>query len=49
MCFKRSFSHSKRFLQTVLFFQTVFLAVQTLTPIFLLTVPNFEVFFEVIG
>jgi len=43
MCLKQSFSHSKWDLQAILsltVFQTVFQAVQNLTPLFSLTVPN---------
>jgi len=48
---KLSFSHSKWVLQAILpclSIKTVFLAVQTLTPLFSLTVPYFVVFFKVI-
>jgi len=52
MCLKKSFSHSKWVLQTIAsltVFETVFLAVQILIPLFSLTVPNFVVFFRFIG
>jgi len=42
---------SKRILQAILSitaFQTVFMAVNSLTPFFSLTVPNFVMFFQVI-
>jgi len=45
MCFKLLFSHSKWVLQAILSL-TVFLAVQTLTPLFSLTVPNYVAFLE---
>jgi len=47
MCIKQSFSHYKCVLQVILslFFQTVFMAVQILTALFSLTVPNFLVVF----
>jgi len=49
---KQSFSHSKWVLQVILSlttFQTVFMSVQTLTPLFPLTVPNFVVFFTLLN
>jgi len=50
MSLKQSFSHSQWVLQTILFLTvpTVFLAIQTLIPLFPLTVLNFILFFQVI-
>jgi len=48
MCLKQSLSHFKWVLQVTLsltVIQTVFLAVQTLIPLFSETLPNFVVFF----
>jgi len=51
MCLKQLFSHSKWVLQAI-FFQTVLsisvLAVQTLTPLFYLTVANLVMFFRLL-
>jgi len=44
MCLKQTFTHFKSVLQEILSL-TVFLAVQTLTPLFSLTVLNFSVLF----
>jgi len=53
MYLKQLFSDSKWVLQAILslavFFQTVFRDVQTLTPLFSLTLPDFVVFFTCIG
>jgi len=48
MCLIQTFCHYKGVLQAILSFQTVFLAVQTLTLLFSLIVPNFVVFFQAI-
>jgi len=51
MCLKQTFFHSKWGLPAILsltIFQTVFLTVQTLAPLFSLTVPNLIAFFRLL-
>jgi len=51
MCLKQSFSKYKGVLQAILsltIFLNYILAIQTLTPLFSLTVPNFVLFFQAI-
>jgi len=52
MCLKLSFSHSKLVLQAILSlcqFKLCFWQFEILTPLFSLTVPNFEMFFMLLN